>query len=315
LDSGFNQYKEQMDKFLHTAHEARENGLDELDKKIQGQEELIKNMVEVIRAQAAAIKQDNNSFKQWMDLVENLEGELQVIKGQVASLSDRVCHCDDVDVAERVPTPALSSQSYHSPPIASPRENEIPLAVVLANTVLEDEDENVAPPVEVEDGEVVDGSWTHGAAERILRDIEAAHRQDMAIANQRHQVCSKAWVPLARIKPYTGWISLRSRESRRRAQEAKDQRRQRRNRFRPISTGHPINWPSIEFIQEQYNRSPSPHNRLASRQSASPVARDPRSTGNSHLAAVVANLFVDSTTVGSHFDIKMVGVPGRGFLT
>jgi hypothetical protein len=125
LEAGFNQYKEQMDKFLHTAHEARENGLDKLDWKIQGQEELIKNMAEVIQAQAAAIKQDNDSFKQWMDLIENLEGELQVVKGQVASLSDRVCHCGDVDAVEHVPTPALSYESYHSPPVASPRENKI----------------------------------------------------------------------------------------------------------------------------------------------------------------------------------------------
>jgi hypothetical protein len=173
-----------MDKFLRTAHEARENGLDELDRKIRGQEESIKNMAEVIRAQAAAIKQDNDSFKGWMDLVENLEGELQVVKGQVASLSDRVCHCGDVDAAERVPTPALSYESYHSPPVASPRENEIPLAVVMANTVLEEDSENVAPPIEVEDGEVaedrmVDGTWTHGEAERILRDIEASYRQDI----------------------------------------------------------------------------------------------------------------------------------------
>jgi hypothetical protein len=152
-----------------------------------------------------------------------LKGELQVVQGQVASLSDKVCHCRDVDMAERVPSPALSYQSYHSPPVASPCENEIPLAVVLANMVLEEEDENVAPPVEVEDGEVVDGSWTHGEAERILWDIEVAYRQDMAIANQRHQVRSKARVPLARIKPYTGRIALGSRESRQRAQEAKDQ--------------------------------------------------------------------------------------------
>jgi hypothetical protein len=193
-----------MDKFLHTAHEVRENGLDELDKKIRGQEDSIRNMAEVIHAQAAAIKQDNDLFKQWMDLVENLEGELQVVKGQVASLSDWVCHCVDVDAVERVPTPALSYESYHSPPVASPHENEIPLAVVLANTILEDNNENVAPAIEVEDGEVVDGSWTHGEAERILRDIEAAYHQDMAIANQSHQVRSKACVPLARIKPYTG---------------------------------------------------------------------------------------------------------------
>jgi hypothetical protein len=277
-----------MDKFLRTAHEARENGLDELDRKIRGQEESIKNMAEVIRAQAAAIKQDNDSFKGWMDLVENLEGELQVVKGQVASLSDRVCHCGDVDAAERVPTPALSYESYHSPPVASPHENEIPLAVVMANTILDEDSENVAPPIEVEDGEVVadqmvDGSWTHGEAERILRDIEAAYRQDMVVANQRHQVRSKARVPLARIKPYTGRIALGSRESRRRAREAKDQQRQRRDRFGPLSTGHPIDRPSLEFIQGQYNRSPSPHHRLASRRPSSPIARDPRFTGNSRL--------------------------------
>jgi hypothetical protein len=277
-----------MDKFLRTAHEARENGLDELDRKIRGQEESIKNMAEVIRAQAAAIKRDNESFTGWMDLVGDLEGELQVVKGQVASLSDRVCHCGDVDAAERVPSPALSYESYHSPPVASPRENEIPLAVVMANTVLEEDSENLAPPMEVEEGEVVgaqvvDGGWTHGEAERILRDIETAYRQDMAVADQRHQVRSKARVPLARLKPYTGRMALGSRESRRRDQEAKDQRRQRRNRFGPISTGHPIDRPSLEFVQGQYNRSPSPHHRLASRRSSSPIARDPRFTGNSRL--------------------------------
>jgi hypothetical protein len=158
----------------------------------------------------------------------------------------------------------------------------------MANTVLDEDSENVAPAIEVEDGEVigdevVEGSWTHGEAEHILRDIEAAYCQDLAIANQRHQVHSKAQVPLARIKPYTGRIALGSRESRRWAQEAKDQQCQRRDHFGPISTGHPIDRPSLEFVQEQYNRSPSPHNRLASRRSASPVARDPRFTGNSRL--------------------------------
>jgi hypothetical protein len=45
------------------------------------------------------------------------------------------------------------------------------------------------------------------------------------------------------------------------------------------------------------------------------MALGTRSSRYARESIVVANLFVDSTTVGSHFDIKMVGVPGRGFLT
>jgi hypothetical protein len=124
-----------MDKFLHTAHEARENGFNKLDRKIQGQEDSIQNMAEVICSQAAAIKQDNDTFKQWMDHFDEIEEELKVAQGQIASLLDRMCHCRDVDAPEQVPSPALFYESYHSPPTTSPRENEIPLAVVLANTV------------------------------------------------------------------------------------------------------------------------------------------------------------------------------------
>jgi hypothetical protein len=229
LEAGFNQYKEQMDKFLHTMHEARVNGLDELDRKIQGQEESITNMAEVIRKQAAALKQDAKTFEKWMDWFNEIEEELKVTQVQVSSLSDWVCRCRDVDAVEWVPSPALSyagsQQSYHTPPVASPCEDEIPLPVLLANSNMDIEAKNIAPQIKVEDGEVHDGNWTYAEAKGILRDIEAAYHQDMAVANQCHVVRSKAQIPLARIEPYTGCMALGSRESQWRAREASDEKR------------------------------------------------------------------------------------------
>src|SRR5580693_9400388 len=136
-----------MDGFLRSMHEARENGLDELDRKIRGHESTLVNQAEVLRKQAASIEQDARRFDLWMERFELIEEELRLVQGQLASLQDTACRCGLTDAAERVPSPALSYagslQSYHTPPVASPHENEVPLPIrQMSSMVLDSKEEN-----------------------------------------------------------------------------------------------------------------------------------------------------------------------------
>src|SRR5580692_7450501 len=171
-----------MDGFLRSMHEARENGLDELDRKIQGHESTLVNQAEVIRKQAAAMEQDARRFNLWMERFELIEEELKLVQGQLASLQDTVCRCGSADAAERVPSPELSYagslQSYHTPPIASPRENEVPIPIREMSVMALDSEEENRPPIGVEDADEAD------EAEEFLRMVEIQHHYDRAIEAQ-----------------------------------------------------------------------------------------------------------------------------------
>ena len=274
-----------MDGFLRSMHEARENGLDELDRKIRGHESTLVNQAEVIRKQAATIVEDGRRFDLWMERFGLIEEELRLIQGQVASLQDTACRCGSADAAERVPSPVLSYagslQSYHTPPIASPRENEVPIPIREMSVMALDSEEENRPPIGVEDADEAD------EAEEFLRMVEIQHHYDRAIEAQGNVVRPRARTPRRRTDPYPHRMALGDRTARTRAEDSRRERRRRERsrRDRGSSTRDPLSYPSLEYLLQLDDGSPPPGDYVAARRSSGSSARHPSWTGNTRLGS------------------------------
>jgi hypothetical protein len=189
MEREFREYERKMNNLLHTMHEAMETYNQEFTSELQEVNTALANQGNIVRTQAVVI----DSLRSSLDLCnakwEQFESEIDLVHGKVVSLEGSVCHCGWAPSPERVPSPHFSNtnslESYRTPPIASPpQENGVPLPVAVAEAVLDSDAENQAP-IAYDTGSEAD------EAEAFLEEARRAYHENVNEDNARQLVCAR----------------------------------------------------------------------------------------------------------------------------